>query len=122
MSDPAPEGVVPGVDLGRAVGGELERVPGVGTAVAVAATLVVTVAVTVVRPVTHQAQHGGNQAVEAREARSSEPITARDVAAAVGRSPGHVTTVVRRRTGRTVGRWVPNGASRRPGACSPRPT
>ena len=89
-------------------GGELERVPGVGTAVAVAATLVVTVAVavTVVRPVTHQAQHGGNHAVGAREARFSEPITARDVASAVGRSPGHVTTVVRRRTGRTVGRWV----------------
>lgn len=43
---------------------------------------------------------------DALEARFSEPITARDVAAAVGRSPGHVTTVVRRRTGRTVGRWV----------------
>ncbi|HEY2196076.1 MAG TPA: AraC family transcriptional regulator [Actinomycetospora sp.] len=43
---------------------------------------------------------------DALEARFCEPITARDVAAAVGRSPGHVTTVVRRRTGRTVGRWV----------------
>jgi AraC family transcriptional activator of pobA len=43
---------------------------------------------------------------DALEARFSEPITARDVASAVGRSPGHVTTVVRRRTGRTVGRWV----------------
>jgi AraC family transcriptional regulator, transcriptional activator of pobA len=43
---------------------------------------------------------------DALEARFREPITARDVAAAVGRSPGHVTTVVRRRTGRTVGRWV----------------
>ncbi len=43
---------------------------------------------------------------DALEASFREPITARDVAAAVGRSPGHVTTVVRRRTGRTVGRWV----------------
>ncbi|MDT7741415.1 MAG: AraC family transcriptional regulator, transcriptional activator of pobA, partial [Actinomycetota bacterium] len=43
---------------------------------------------------------------DALEARFREPITARDVAAAIGRSPGHVTTVVRRRTGRTVGRWV----------------
>jgi AraC family transcriptional regulator, transcriptional activator of pobA len=43
---------------------------------------------------------------DALEARFHEPITARDVAAAVGRSPGHVTTVVRRRTGRTVGGWV----------------
>ncbi len=43
---------------------------------------------------------------DALEARFGEPITARDVAADVGRSPGHVTTVVRRRTGRTVGQWV----------------
>jgi AraC-like DNA-binding protein len=43
---------------------------------------------------------------DALEARYRDPITARDVAAAVGRSPGHVTTVVRRRTGRTVGQWV----------------
>jgi AraC family transcriptional regulator, transcriptional activator of pobA len=43
---------------------------------------------------------------DALEARFREPITARDVAAAVGLSPGHVTTVVRRRTGRTVGQWV----------------
>ena len=43
---------------------------------------------------------------DALEAGFTEPITARDVAAAVGRTPGHVTTAVRRRTGRTVGRWV----------------
>lgn len=40
------------------------------------------------------------------EARFREPISTRDVADAVGVSPGHLTTVVRRGTGRTVGQWV----------------
>ncbi|MDP9022093.1 MAG: AraC family transcriptional regulator [Actinomycetota bacterium] len=40
------------------------------------------------------------------ESRYHEPITLRDVASAVGLTPGHVTTVVRRRTGRPVGQWV----------------
>jgi AraC-like DNA-binding protein len=35
-----------------------------------------------------------------------EPISLRDVAAAVHLSPGHVTTVTGRRTGRTVGDWI----------------
>lgn len=35
-----------------------------------------------------------------------EPISLRDVAAAVGLSPGHLTTVVRDKTGRTVGEWI----------------
>ncbi|MEV0354632.1 AraC family transcriptional regulator [Nocardia sp. NPDC050697] len=35
-----------------------------------------------------------------------EPLSLRDVAAAVGVTPGHLTTLVRRRTGRTVQDWI----------------
>jgi AraC family transcriptional regulator, transcriptional activator of pobA len=35
-----------------------------------------------------------------------EPISLRDVARAVSLSPGHLTTVVRRKTGRTVQEWI----------------
>jgi AraC family transcriptional regulator, transcriptional activator of pobA len=40
------------------------------------------------------------------EARFAEPISLRDVAAAVRLSPGHLTTAVGRRTGRTVQQWI----------------
>jgi AraC family transcriptional regulator, transcriptional activator of pobA len=40
------------------------------------------------------------------EDRYREPISLRDVADAVGLTPGHLTTVVRRRTGRTVQQWI----------------
>lgn len=40
------------------------------------------------------------------ERRHAEPLSLRDVAAEVGMTPGHLTTVVRRRTGRTVGEWI----------------
>lgn len=40
------------------------------------------------------------------EQRFGEPLSLRDVAAAVGLTPGHVTTIVRRRTGRTVQQWI----------------
>jgi AraC-like DNA-binding protein len=40
------------------------------------------------------------------EARYSEPVSLREVAAAVGVSAGHLTTVVGRRTGRTVQQWL----------------
>lgn len=36
----------------------------------------------------------------------AEPISLKDVAASVGVTSGHLTTVVRRKTGRTVGEWV----------------
>jgi AraC family transcriptional regulator, transcriptional activator of pobA len=36
----------------------------------------------------------------------SAPLSLRDVAAEVGLTPGHLTTVVRRRTGRTVQEWI----------------
>jgi AraC-like DNA-binding protein len=38
--------------------------------------------------------------------RLSEPLSLRDVANELGMSPGHLTTVVRRRTGRTVQEWI----------------
>ena len=38
--------------------------------------------------------------------RHAEPLSLRDVAAEVGMTPGHLTTVVRRRTGRTVQDWI----------------
>jgi AraC family transcriptional activator of pobA len=36
----------------------------------------------------------------------SEPLSLRDVAHELGMTPGHLTTVVRRRTGRTVQEWI----------------
>ncbi|WP_310782068.1 helix-turn-helix transcriptional regulator [Mycobacterium sp. Z3061] len=38
--------------------------------------------------------------------RLGEPLSLRDVAGEVGMTPGHLTTVVRRRTGRTVQEWI----------------
>jgi AraC family transcriptional regulator, transcriptional activator of pobA len=35
-----------------------------------------------------------------------EPLSLRDVAREVGMTPGHLTTIVRRRTGRTVQEWI----------------
>jgi AraC family transcriptional activator of pobA len=40
------------------------------------------------------------------EARYHERLSLRDVAAGVNLSPGHLTTVVRRKTGRTVQEWI----------------
>jgi len=40
------------------------------------------------------------------EERYSERVSLRDVARAVNLSPGHLTTVVRRKTGRTVVEWI----------------
>ncbi|HXV92346.1 MAG TPA: AraC family transcriptional regulator, partial [Pseudonocardia sp.] len=40
------------------------------------------------------------------ERRYREPISLRDVARAVSLSPGHLTTTVRIRTGRTVQEWI----------------
>ncbi|NEK59923.1 AraC family transcriptional regulator [Geodermatophilus sabuli] len=40
------------------------------------------------------------------EQRYAEPLSLRDVAAAVGLTAGHLTTVVGRRTGRTVQQWI----------------
>ncbi|BBY64343.1 helix-turn-helix transcriptional regulator [Mycolicibacterium helvum] len=38
--------------------------------------------------------------------RIEKPTSLRDVARELGLTPGHLTTVVRRRTGRTVGEWI----------------
>lgn len=38
--------------------------------------------------------------------RHGEPLSLRDVAGEVGMTPGHLTTIVRRRTGRTVQEWI----------------
>jgi AraC family transcriptional regulator, transcriptional activator of pobA len=38
--------------------------------------------------------------------RYTEPLSLRDVARELGRTPGHLTTIVRRRTGRTVHEWI----------------
>lgn len=40
------------------------------------------------------------------EDRHAEPLSLRDVAREVGMTPGHLTTIVRRRTGRTVQEWI----------------
>jgi AraC family transcriptional regulator, transcriptional activator of pobA len=43
---------------------------------------------------------------EVIDRRHGEPLSLRDVARATGMTPGHLTTVVRRRTGRTVQEWI----------------
>lgn len=43
---------------------------------------------------------------EVIERRYPQPLSLQDVAAAVNISPGHLTTTVRRRTGRTVQEWI----------------
>jgi AraC-like DNA-binding protein len=40
------------------------------------------------------------------ERRFDEPISLRDIAEATFMTPGHLTTIVRRKTGRTVGEWI----------------
>jgi AraC-like DNA-binding protein len=40
------------------------------------------------------------------ERRHAESLSLRDVAREVGMTPGHLTTIVRRRTGRTVQDWI----------------
>lgn len=40
------------------------------------------------------------------ERRLGEPLSLRDVASELGMTPAHLTTVVRRRTGRAVGEWI----------------
>jgi AraC-like DNA-binding protein len=46
------------------------------------------------------------QVFEVIDGRLAEPLSLRDVAGELGMTPGHLTTVVRRRTGRTVGDWI----------------
>ncbi|OIN79708.1 AraC family transcriptional regulator [Mycobacterium malmoense] len=43
---------------------------------------------------------------EVIDRRHPESLSLRDVAGELGVTPGHLTTVVRRRTGRTVGEWI----------------
>ncbi|MGZ4577819.1 MAG: helix-turn-helix transcriptional regulator [Mycobacterium sp.] len=43
---------------------------------------------------------------EVIDRRHAEQLSLRDVAGELGMTPGHLTTVVRRRTGRTVGEWI----------------
>ncbi|WP_055401819.1 MULTISPECIES: helix-turn-helix transcriptional regulator [unclassified Mycobacterium] len=43
---------------------------------------------------------------EVIDRRHAEPLSLRDVADELGMTPGHLTTVVRSRTGRTVGEWI----------------
>jgi AraC family transcriptional activator of pobA len=40
------------------------------------------------------------------ETRYHEPISLKDIAVAVVQSPGHLATIVKQRTGRTVGQWI----------------
>ena len=56
------------------------------------------------------------------EDRYRDHVSLKDVARAVSLSPCHLTTVVRRKAGRTVLEWSPSGAWRRRGANWSRPT
>ncbi len=54
----------------------------------------------------HQGQTVLAQVFDLIDERYREPLSTVDVADAVGLSPGHLTTLVRRRTGRTVLDWI----------------
>jgi hypothetical protein len=56
--------------------------------------------------------------LELLEEHYHDPASLATIATAVSRTPGHLTTVVRRRTGRSVQRWSPNGEW--PGTRGPR--
>ena len=43
---------------------------------------------------------------EVIDRRHAEPLSLRDVARELGMTAGHLTTIVRRRTGRTVQQWI----------------
>lgn len=47
-----------------------------------------------------------NEVFDVIDGRFSEPISLRDVARAVGRSPSHLTSILRRETGMTVLEWI----------------
>ena len=49
-----------------------------------------------------------------------EPLSLKDVAGEIGMTPGHLTTVVRRRTGRTVVEWIIERRMAKPAACWPK--
>jgi len=49
------------------------------------------------------------QALSFIEKHCLEPISLADVAAAIGRSPAHVTTAIKRATGKTAGEWIVAG-------------
>jgi hypothetical protein len=59
---------------------------------------------------------------EVIEQRFTESLSLREVAATVGVTPGYLTTLVRRRTGRTVMAWITERGWSRSASCSPRPT
>ena len=56
------------------------------------------------------------------EERYRERVSLKDVARAVSLSPGHLTTVVRRKTGRTVQEWIAERAWHRRVVSWSRPT
>ncbi len=62
------------------------------------------------RPVAAELRRSGEpllaKVFEVIDRRYAEPLSLRDVACELGITPGHLTTVVRRRTGRTVGEWI----------------
>ncbi len=61
-------------------------------------------------PVVAELRRGGEpllaEVFEVIDRRHRKPCSLRDVAGELGVTPGHLTTVVRRRTGRTVGEWI----------------
>jgi|SRR5271166_4844825 len=62
------------------------------------------------RPVVAELRRSGEpllaEVFEVIDRRHAEPVSLRDVAGELGMTPGHLTTVVRRRTGRTVQEWI----------------
>ena len=60
-------------------------------------------------PTTDASQPAGSLVAESLDyihRHALEPLSLADVAAAVHRSPAHVTTAVRKATGHTVGQWI----------------
>lgn len=86
------------------------RQQGYGQAVAAHLTLLLIELARLARDVVGDLRRSGEpllaKVFEVIDRRHAEPLSLRDVAAEVGMTPGHLTTIVRRRTGRTVQEWI----------------
>lgn len=86
------------------------RQQGYGQAVTAHLTLLLIELARLARDVVGDLRRSGEpllaEVFEVIDRRHAEPLSLRDVAAEVGMTPGHLTTIVRRRTGRTVQEWI----------------
>lgn len=80
--------------------------PGAGDAIAATLTRILVASARLAPTEPKKPEPLVERVFEQIEATYRDPVSARDVAGALGYTPGHLTTVVRERTGRTVLEWI----------------